>query len=86
MEEQNSDSLEKILTSQKDIDIITFQKMIFIYNAVSEGWRVRKISDKKFEFYKKNNNKVEFSLDTYLNKFIMDNLNIYNIINNKKYL
>ena len=57
--------------------------MLFIYNAILNGWIVKKNKDNNFEFKKKKNNvKKEILLDNYLNIFVNENLNIDNIIAN----
>ncbi len=45
------------------------QKMIFIMNALNDGWCVRKVND-SFIFVKKHENKREVFSDSYLEKFI----------------
>lgn len=65
------------------IDMMTIYKMTFVYNAVINGWTVKKLKDTKFEFSKnKEEIKKEFYLDNFLEKFVDSNLNINNIINN----
>lgn len=60
---------------------LTFQKMIFIYNALLEGWSVKMVGKDKFEFEKnKEHIKKEVDLKDYLKKFIMYNINIDNIM------
>jgi len=56
-----------------EIDFIKLQKMRFIYNAIESGWNVKKI-DNKFVFSKKHEGKKEIYLETYLQKFIEDNM------------
>ena len=64
------------------MDIITLQKMIFIYNALKKGWTVKCIEHNKFEFIKeKSKIKKEINLENYLKKFIKYNLNIENMSN-----
>jgi hypothetical protein len=59
------------------------QKMIFIYNAVKDGWTVRMLENGKYEFKKsKTDAKQEVYLDTYISKFIRENLNMNNILSN----
>jgi len=61
----------------ENIEILEFQKMIFIYNALKSGWSVKMLEAGKFEFKKSNANlKTEVFLDDYLKKFIEDNLEI----------
>ena len=58
-------------------------KMIFIFNALNDGWLVKKINSNQYEFIKNindNNYLKQLYLDTnFLNKFINDNLKIENI-------
>jgi hypothetical protein len=47
------------------------QKMLFIYNAVNDGWTIRKIGFDKFELLKDNEHiKKEIVLEEYLKKYI----------------
>ena len=58
-----------------NIDIISIQKMIFIYNAILSGWTVKMIDNDRFEFIKnKDNISKEVYLNNYLQKFIKENL------------
>jgi hypothetical protein len=49
-------------------------KMLFIYNAIEDGWCVRKKANNMYIFTKKHENKKEIYLDNYLKKFIIDNI------------
>jgi hypothetical protein len=51
-------------------------KMFFIYNAIEDGWCVRKNASNLYIFTKKHENKKEIYLDNYLKKFINDNMKI----------
>lgn len=53
-----------------------FQKMIFIINAVEDGWSVKKIED-SYIFTKKHEGKKEIFQNEYLEKFIETNLTIH---------
>ena len=65
------------------LDIITMYKMTFVYNALLNGWTVRKLKNNKFEFSKnKEEIKKEVYLDNFLNKFINTNINVNHIISN----
>ena len=55
-----------------------FQKMIFVINALNDGWKVQK-SDDDFIFTKRHNGKKEIFKSNYLEKFIYSNLDIQNI-------
>ena len=48
-------------------------KMIFIHNAIDNGWSVKKNKD-LYVFTKKHDNKKELYLDNYLKKFIKENM------------
>ena len=66
-----------------NIDIISIQKMIFIYNAILSGWTVKMIDNDRFEFIKnKDNISKEVYLNNYLQKFIKENLTDINKILN----
>ena len=64
--------------TNKQIDCILLQKMIFIYNALDKGWAVKKKRN-AYIFTKNHEGKKEFLLDTYLKRFMMDNLDINKI-------
>jgi hypothetical protein len=48
-------------------------KMIFIHNALDNGWTVKK-NNNLYIFTKKHENKKELYLDNYLKKFIKENM------------
>ena len=62
------------------IDYINFKKITFIYNAIQNGWEVKLRGD-KYIFTKKHEGKKEVFLDTYLRKFIVENMDIEHLIN-----
>ena len=37
-----------------DINYDDIQKMVFIYNALNDGWKVKKIGNEKYELIKDN--------------------------------
>ena len=45
------------------------QKLLFIYNALENGWEIKK-SGNKYILKKENNEDKEVCLDNYLDKFI----------------
>lgn len=55
------------------IDYIKFKKMLLIYNALDEGWTIKKKND-CFIFEKKHEGKKEILLDSYLERFMKSNL------------
>ncbi len=58
-----------------DIDSKTFHKMKFIYNAINNGWKVKKRKG-KYIFTKAHRNKTEVFHDDYLEKFVNTSLSI----------
>ena len=63
-----------IVKSENEVDFIILQKMKFIYNAIIDGWSVKKIKN-QFIFTKKHEGKKEVHLDNYIDNFIKTNLN-----------
>lgn len=62
-----------------DIDRIKFHKMIFLFNALDEGWTIKKRND-SYYFIKNHEGKKEIFSDTYLSTFMKDNLDINKIL------
>jgi hypothetical protein len=58
---------------------LIFQKMNLIYNALEEGWSIKK-KDTSYIFTKKHENKKEIIEDSYLLKFMKSNLDLHKII------
>ena len=51
------------------------QKMVFIYNALNDGWSVKKIDSGKYELTKDNEHiKKEIILEECLKKFVKYNI------------
>lgn len=51
--------------------MVDFQKMVFIYNAVNDGWTVKLLSDGRYEFCKNEQRLTsDQCLDDYLKRFI----------------
>lgn len=55
-----------------------FQKMLFIINALEQGWAVRKNND-TYIFTKKHENRQEIFQENYLETFVASNL-VTNVI------
>jgi len=60
-----------------NIDNSTLQKLWFIYNALNDGWDVKK-NGEKYIFSKKHEDEKEVYLDSYLQNFLETNINITN--------
>lgn len=68
-------------TKSSNNDMLNIYKMTFIYNAVMNGWTVKKLKNNNFEFMNnKEELKKEFYLDNFLEDFINSNFNIDKII------
>jgi hypothetical protein len=61
------------------VNYLTLQKMAFLFNALENGWQIRK-SKEKYIFTKKHEGKKEVFLDSYLKRFVEENFNINKII------
>ena len=61
------------------IDAIKFQKMLFLFNAIEQGWSVKKRGE-SFVFTKSHEGKKEVLEDSYLKKFMKANLDLTKII------
>tara|TARA_A100001011_G_C14268427_1_gene825798 strand:- start:1188 stop:1415 length:228 start_codon:yes stop_codon:yes gene_type:complete len=63
-----------------NIDTIQLHKMAFLYNALENGWCVKK-KENLYVFTKNHEGKKEVYLDDYLKRFITSNFDINKIIN-----
>ena len=68
----NCNNLLNINLNHNDI-----QKMVFLSNALNDGWTIKKITEKKYEFIKNKEQFIKKEID--LENFIKYNLNIENI-------
>ena len=78
--------LEKKKGSESDedndilqLDKINFQKMIFLYNALENGWSIKKRKN-SYIFTKNHEGKKEIFDESYLSIFMKDNFNINNLL------
>ena len=71
----------KIYNNEKqlEIDTIKFQKMVFLYNALDNGWSIKKRKD-SYIFTKNHEGKKEICDELYLSIFMKENVNINNIL------
>ena len=65
------------------MDAKTFQKMVFIYNSVEDGWDVKKNGD-QYVFLKPHEGKKDVYTDEYLDKFIERNFDFSIIMANQR--
>ena len=61
-----------------NISNLQLHKMIFITNALNDGWCVKK-KNEKYIFTKSHEDKKEFFLDNYLEDFICKNIKVKTI-------
>ena len=77
----NLEHLEKNLENGNfKIDNVIFQKMLLMYNALEDGWSIKK-SEKSYVFSKNHEGKKEILEDAYLLKFMKTNFDIKKVIN-----
>jgi hypothetical protein len=65
--------LSDLVENNIKMDKNTYKKMIFINNAIEDGWSVKKNND-TYIFKKKHENKVEVFEKDYLDNFIINNI------------
>jgi hypothetical protein len=66
------------------INMLKIQKMIFISNALENGWTAKQITPNKYEFTNTNTNTIkEVNLENYLKHFIKNNISIDNLLPNR---
>jgi len=55
--------------NELDIDYIKLQKMAFLYNALENGWTIKKQKE-VYKFTRNHHGEKEIFLDSYLRRFI----------------
>lgn len=73
MEDVNRNSFN--LNSNINYNVI--QKMVFLCNALNDGWSIKKINNNKYEFVKNKDKLIKKEID--IEEFIKNNLNIENL-------
>jgi|UniRef100_A0A6C0HSB6 hypothetical protein len=61
------------------IDNIKFQKMLFLFNAINDGWSIKKRRD-SYIFTKNHEGKKEILLDSYLLSFMKGNFDMNKLL------
>ena len=71
----------KIAINDKNItiDTLTFQKMMFLYNCINDGWTIKKRND-SYIFIKNHEGKKEIFNDSYLMSFMKENMDLNKIL------
>jgi len=72
MNTKNSETTLLDLPQNIKIEKPVFQKMMFLTNALEEGWSIRKSND-SYIFTKKHENKREIFQEDYLDTFLLTN-------------
>ena len=67
-----SQTIEIDIQNDLKIDKPMFQKMIFIMNALEQGWSVKKTDD-SYVFMKRHENRREVFQENYLENFVSSN-------------
>ena len=65
--------------SCQELDSLKLQKMVFLYNALENGWTVKK-KDNLYIFTKNHEGKKEVYLDDYLRRFMKENFDIKHLL------
>lgn len=66
-----------LLNSNTNISYNTIQKMVFLCNALNDGWSIKKLNNNKYEFIKNKDKLIKKEID--IEEFIKNNLNIENL-------
>ena len=61
------------INAYENLDILKKTKMMFIFNALEKGWKIKK-KDERYIFSKNHGGKKEVFLDSYLKRFIESNI------------
>lgn len=75
----NLDKIKDLGGDDATLDFMKFQKMVFLYNALENGWSIKKRKD-KYVFSKNHEGKKEVFDEEYLSSFMKQNMNINNIL------
>ncbi len=78
--EENKATIKTNMDKDIDISYVKLQKMALLYNALEDGWSIKKNKD-YYIFTKNHEGKKEVYLDSYLHTFMKANFDINKIIN-----
>jgi hypothetical protein len=62
-----------------ELDKIKFQKMVFLFNALDNGWSIKKRNE-SYIFTKNHEGKKEIFDENYLSIFMKDNMDINKLL------
>jgi hypothetical protein len=71
--------MDNYLENNIKIDNIKFQKMLFLFNAIEEGWSIKK-KNNSYVFSKNHEGKKEVFEDNYLDKFMKSSFDMKSVI------
>lgn len=81
--DSNEHNMKKNSKKADNYDIkmnnIKFQKMVFLFNAINDGWTIKKHND-SYIFNKKHEGKKEIFREDYLLSFMKDNFDIKSLL------
>ncbi len=66
-----------LLNSNSNISYNIIQRMVFLCNALNDGWSIKKVNNNKYEFTKNKEKLIKKEID--IEEFIKNNLNIENL-------
>jgi hypothetical protein len=69
----------EIKVDNLEIDKIKFQKMVFLFNALDNGWSIKKRNE-TYIFTKNHEGKKEVFDESFLAKFMKDNIDINKLL------
>lgn len=72
---ENNNNIFMQIDDNINIDQDSIRKMVFIYNALNNGWSVKKRMD-SYVFTKKHEGRKEVFSDSYLKTFIVRNMKL----------
>ena len=73
LENKNGDDFEVRLENEK------FQKMLFLYNAINDGWSIKKRKE-SYIFTKNHEGKKQILEDSYLLTFVKNNFDFHKLL------
>ena len=65
--------------NELNIDCIKLQKMAFLFNALENGWTIKK-QNEIYIFTKNHQGEKEIFLDSYLRRFMKENIDFNSIL------
>jgi hypothetical protein len=69
----------EVKIEEVEIDKLKFKKMVFLFNALENGWYIKKRKD-SYIFTKNHEGKKEVFDESYLSIFMKENADINNIL------